>query len=70
MISSPFPELLVQALFKPGSNINPDHKEKYLYILAYAASVYDQVRKGCAIKEDFEVVAIFSSSSPLLSLVV
>jgi len=32
----------VQALFKPGSTINPDHKEKYVYILAYAASVYDQ----------------------------
>ena len=35
-------ELLVQALFKPSSAINPDHKEKYLYILAYAVSVYDQ----------------------------
>ena len=34
-------ELLVQAFFKPGSTINPDHKEKYLHILAYAASVYD-----------------------------
>ena len=34
-------ELLVQAFFRPGSNINPDHKDKYLYILAYAASVYD-----------------------------
>ncbi len=36
-------ELLVQSLFKPGASINPDHKEKYLYILAYAVSVYDQV---------------------------
>eukprot|EP00731_Ephydatia_muelleri_P026694 Em0018g794a len=35
-------ELLVQALFKPSSAINPDHKEKYLYILAYAVSVYNQ----------------------------
>ena len=34
-------ELLVQAFFKPGSAINRDHKEKYLHILAYAASVYD-----------------------------
>ena len=34
-------ELLVQAFFKPGSAINKDHKEKYLHILAYAASVYD-----------------------------
>lgn len=46
-------ELLVQALFKPGSNINPDHKEKYLYILAYAASVYDQP-SGVAYKEELE----------------
>ena len=34
-------ELLVQALFKPGSTVNPDHKEKYLYLLAYATSVYE-----------------------------
>jgi negative elongation factor C/D len=34
-------ELLVQAFFKPGSAINKDHKEKYLHILAYASSVYD-----------------------------
>jgi negative elongation factor C/D len=34
-------ELLVQAFFKPGSTINKDHKEKYLHILAYASSVYD-----------------------------
>ena len=31
----------MQAFFKPGSAINPDHKEKYLYVLAYAVSVYD-----------------------------
>ena len=31
----------MQAFFKPGSAINKDHKEKYLHILAYAASVYD-----------------------------
>ena len=33
--------MLVQALFKPGSNVNPDHKEKYLYVLAYAVSVHE-----------------------------
>ena len=37
----PLAELLVQAFFKPGSTINRDHKEKYLHILAYASSVYD-----------------------------
>ena len=31
----------MQAFFKPGSTINRDHKEKYLHILAYAASVHD-----------------------------
>ncbi len=40
------PELLVQSLFKPGSSVNPDHKEKYVYILAYAVSVYEQVTTG------------------------
>ena len=32
---------MVQSLFKPGQSINPEHKHKYLYILAYAVSVYD-----------------------------
>jgi negative elongation factor C/D len=36
-----FLELLVQALFRQGSTINPDHKDKYLYLLAYASSVYN-----------------------------
>lgn len=34
-------ELLVQSLFKPGQSINPEHKHKYFYILAYAVSVHD-----------------------------
>jgi negative elongation factor C/D len=34
--------LLVQAFFKPGSAINPDHKDKYLYVLAYAVSGHDK----------------------------
>ena len=34
-------ELLVQTLFKPGSAVNPEHKDKYLFLLAYAASVYE-----------------------------
>ena len=47
-------ELLVQAFFKPGSTINPDHKDKYLHILAYAASVYDSSSSGEPHKEELE----------------
>lgn len=40
-------ELLVDALFKPGVKLNPDHKPKYIHLLAYAASVYEiQAKKG------------------------
>lgn len=40
-------ELLVDALFKPGIKLNPDHKPKYIYLLAYAASVCEiQAKKG------------------------
>ncbi|XP_065314952.1 negative elongation factor D-like isoform X2 [Gordionus sp. m RMFG-2023] len=43
MIRNPiFLELLVEALFKPQYLINPDHKHKYIYLLAYAVSVYEQ----------------------------
>jgi len=34
-----FAELLVDALFKPGMKLNPEHKPKYVYLVAYAASV-------------------------------
>lgn len=37
----------MDALFKPGIKINPDHKPKYIYLLAYAASVCEvQPKKG------------------------
>lgn len=39
-------ELLVDALFKPGVKINPEHKSKYIYLLAYAASVCETTKKG------------------------
>lgn len=32
-------ELLIDALFRPGMKLNPEHKPKYIYLLAYAASV-------------------------------
>lgn len=34
-----FLELLVDALFRPGMKLNPEHKPKYVYLLAYATSV-------------------------------
>lgn len=42
-----FPELLIDSLFKPGVKLNPDHKPKYIHLLAYAASVSEvQQKKG------------------------
>ncbi|XP_050295137.1 negative elongation factor D [Anthonomus grandis grandis] len=40
-----FLELLVDALFKPGVKLNPDHKPKYIHLLAYAASVSEELPK-------------------------
>lgn len=36
-----FLELLVDSLFKAGVKINPEHKSKYIYLLAYGTSVVD-----------------------------
>lgn len=36
-----FLELLTDSLFKPGVKLNPEHKPKYIYLLAYASSVYE-----------------------------
>lgn len=42
-----FLDLLVDSLFKAGVKINPEHKSKYIYLLAYAASVCETpARKG------------------------
>ena len=41
-----FLELLVDALFVPGSRINPDHKPKYIFLLAYASSVAETYKKS------------------------
>ncbi|XP_017779024.1 PREDICTED: negative elongation factor D [Nicrophorus vespilloides] len=42
-----FLELLVDSLFKPAVKLNPDHKPKYIYLLAYAASVCEvPAKKG------------------------
>ena len=37
--NSQFLDLLVDALFKAGVKINPEHRMKYIYLLAYASSV-------------------------------
>ncbi len=36
-----FLELLIDALFRPSSKVNQEHKSKYIYLLAYASSVCD-----------------------------
>ncbi|XP_048254735.1 negative elongation factor D-like [Haliotis cracherodii] len=41
-----FLDLLIDTLFKPGTRVNPDHKHKYIHLLAYAASVIDTHKKG------------------------
>lgn len=40
-----FLDLLVDSLFKAGVKINPEHKSKYIYLLAYAASVCEVATK-------------------------
>ncbi|XP_077554302.1 negative elongation factor complex member TH1 [Haemaphysalis longicornis] len=41
-----FLDLLLDALFRPGARLNPEHRPKYVYLLAYAGSVYETRRKG------------------------
>ncbi|CAN7998335.1 unnamed protein product [Ixodes pacificus] len=41
-----FLDLLLDALFRPGSRLNPEHRPKYVFLLAYAGSVYETRRKG------------------------
>lgn len=48
-----FLELLVDSLFKAGVKINPEHKSKYIYLLAYAASVVDTPAKKRFLTERF-----------------
>lgn len=43
---SSFTELLLDSLFKPGVKLNPEHKSKYNYLLAYAASVAEVYKKN------------------------
>lgn len=41
-----FLDLLMESLFKPGTKINPEHKPKYIYLLAYGSSVFETFRKN------------------------
>uniref|UniRef100_UPI00358E69DC negative elongation factor C/D n=1 Tax=Myxine glutinosa TaxID=7769 RepID=UPI00358E69DC len=41
-----FLDLFMHTLFKPGAKVNPDHKHKYIYILAYTTSVVETWRKN------------------------
>lgn len=47
-------ELLVDALFKSGSKLNPEHKSKYMYLLAYAASVCEGHTPGRPVKDELK----------------
>lgn len=41
-----FLDMLIEALFRPGNRINSEHKPKYIYLLAYAASVNETYKKS------------------------
>lgn len=49
-----FLELLIDSLFKPGVKLNPEHKSKYIYLLAYAASVSEAAKKSLN-KEELKI---------------
>lgn len=40
-----FLDLLLESLFKPGSKLHTEHRAKYVYLLAYAASVFETYKK-------------------------
>lgn len=49
--NSQFLDLLVDTLFKAFVKIHPDHKSKYIYLLAYASSVSETTTKKGANKQ-------------------
>ncbi|XP_002739542.1 negative elongation factor D [Saccoglossus kowalevskii] len=43
------PQLLIifiHSLFKPGAKVNPEHRSKYVYVLAYAVCVHESWQQG------------------------
>jgi len=45
-------EMFESMLFKPGVKLNPEHKPKYVYLLAYASCVVETWRKVMALAAD------------------
>lgn len=41
-----FLDLLIESLFNTNLRLNPEHKNKYMYLLSYAASVTETYKKG------------------------
>lgn len=41
-----FLEIFIDSLFKPGAKVNPEHKSKYMFLLAYASVVVETWKKG------------------------
>ncbi|XP_060603778.1 negative elongation factor D-like [Ruditapes philippinarum] len=41
-----FLDLLIESLFKMNQRLNQEHKNKYIYLLSYAASVTEAYKKG------------------------
>ncbi|XP_070575562.1 negative elongation factor D-like [Ptychodera flava] len=39
-------EIFIHTFFKPGAKIHPEHKHKYIYVLAYAVSVHESWQQG------------------------
>ncbi len=61
-----FTELLIQAFFKPGSSINPDHRDKYIFVLAYCVSVYEHPLSGEPCLDDLEATRKAIETSHLI----
>ncbi|KAK3792170.1 hypothetical protein RRG08_055432 [Elysia crispata] len=76
-----FLELLIDALYNPSSKIGPEHKSKYIYLLAYSVSVVETLRRGKgrrlnkeelktttqAIEKTHSLLANYKSSSDLIA---
>lgn len=54
----PVSDLFIDGLFVPGVKINPDYKNKYLHILAYATTVAETYKKVSQKYKIFQCVSI------------
>ncbi|KAG7163908.1 Negative elongation factor D-like [Homarus americanus] len=58
-------ELLIDALFKPGSKVNQEHKAKYFYLLGYSAMLPtfpDILHKECVCYMDCGAIHMFQNN--------